>query len=275
MYVRAGIPHLGFIKIAGIKDVGVGNMIKTSKVFVPLLLIILVGSGCSNEVFDSVNQGKNKIVQTVQQWRFDLAGPAKKQAMIDNVPFIQQLPELRRGCEVTSLTMLLQYGGAETDKMKLAKEIERVPFRQNNIHGNPNDGFVGDIYSGSNPGYGVYHKPIFRLAQSYLPNKVMDLTGHGIEDIYKAVSMGSPVWVIINSTFEPLPDSEFETWNTAEGEVKITYNEHSVVIIGYDANNVYIQDPLADGPKSSVPRADFEKAWEQMGKQAITLVPKY
>ncbi|WP_379971244.1 C39 family peptidase [Ectobacillus sp. sgz5001026] len=249
-------------------------MIKKRRLFIPFLLIVLVGTGCKNGALDLVDQGKNKIIQTTQQIRFDLSGSAKEHAMIEGVPFIQQLPELRRGCEVTSLTMLLQYNGIQTDKMKLAKEIERVPFKQNQIHGNPNDGFVGDIYSTSNPGYGVYHKPIYRLAQTYAPNKVMDLTGRDIADIYKSVSMGSPVWVITNTTFEPLPDSEFETWSTKDGDVKITYHEHSVVIVGYDNNNVYVQDPLADGPKSAIPRDNFEKAWEQMGKQAIAIIPK-
>ncbi|MDF2792158.1 MAG: hypothetical protein K0S80_5260, partial [Neobacillus sp.] len=48
---------------------------------------------------------------------------------IVDVPHIQQMPELQRGCEVTSLAMLLQYAGVSVDKMTLASEITTIPFR--------------------------------------------------------------------------------------------------------------------------------------------------
>ncbi|WP_028401102.1 C39 family peptidase [Ectobacillus panaciterrae] len=249
-------------------------MLKKSKIFIPSLFLLVVAGGCSANIFEMMEEGKNKVVQTMQELRLDFFGELKEHAMIEQVPFIQQQPELDRGCEVTSLAMLLQYKGVKADKMTLAKEIERVPFEQNGLHGNPNEGFVGDIYTTGKSGYGVYHKPIFKLGQKYLPNELLDLTGRDIKDIYKAVSMGAPVWVITNATFEPLDESEFEMWHTNAGEVKITYQEHSVVIVGYDQNNVYVNDPLANSPKSAIPREGFEKAWEQMGKQAISLVPQ-
>ena len=79
----------------------------------------------------------------------------------------------------------------------------------------------------------MYNKPIFDLAEKYVPEKVINLTGRDMQDIY-IISSGSPVWVIINTTFKPLAESSFETWNTSSGEVKITYYEHSAVVIGYD-----------------------------------------
>ncbi|MES5895765.1 MULTISPECIES: C39 family peptidase [Bacillus cereus group] len=215
---------------------------------------------------------KDKIMQKAQELRLDLFSEMKESAMITEVPFIRQLPELPRGCEVTSLAMLLQHKGVQVDKMQLASEIHRVPFKQNDLHGNPYEGFVGNIYTKAEPGYGVYNQPIFNLAEKYIPEKVINLTGRDVQDLYKVISSGSPVWVIINTTFKPLAESSFETWNTSSGKVKITYYEHSVVVIGYDQNFVYVNDPLANNPRKAVPRAEFEKAWEQMGKQAITIL---
>lgn len=216
--------------------------------------------------------GKNKILQKVHELRVSFLFDMKETAMIENVPFIKQLPELQRGCEVTSLAMLLQYKGVQVDKMQLASEVNKVPFKENNLRGNPHEGFVGNIYTKSEPGYGVYHQPIFKLAEKYVPEKTINLTGREIEDIYKVISSGSPVWIIANTTFQPLAEDSFETWNTNKGDVKITYYEHSVVVVGYDQNYVYMNDPLANNPNKKVSRSEFERAWEQMGKQAITIL---
>lgn len=193
--------------------------------------------------------------------------------IIDGVPHISQLPELQRGCEVTSLAMLLQFEGIAADKMTLAKQIHKIPFRDANyIRGNPYDGFVGDIYTFSKSGYGVYHGPVAKLAENYLPGKINDITGQTVDAVYSLIDSGSPAWVITNSTFAPLPESEFTVWDTNTGKVKITYKEHSVLIVGYDEQSIYINDPLANEPYKAVPRKAFEQAWVQMGSQAIGIV---
>ncbi|MGE7863937.1 C39 family peptidase [Bacillus mobilis] len=195
-----------------------------------------------------------------------------EKVILPNVPLIQQLPELDRGCEVTSLAMLLQYAGVSVDKMQLASEIKKVNFLDDSVRGNPNEGFVGNIYTFSESGYGVYHEPLFQLAKKYLPNKVVDLTGKSIEEMYKSVKSGQPVVMITNATFAPLDEDEFTTWETNSGDVSITYNEHCVVLVGYDKKFVYIRDPLSDSLDVKVPRDSFEKAWMQMGSQAISYV---
>ncbi|MGH1297486.1 C39 family peptidase [Bacillus pretiosus] len=195
-----------------------------------------------------------------------------EKVILSNVPLIQQLPELDRGCEVTSLAMMLQYAGITVDKMKLANEIKKVDFMNDGVRGNPNEGFVGNIYTFSESGYGVYHGPLFQLAKKYLSNKAVDLTGKSIEEIYKSVKAGQPVVMITNATYAPLDDDEFTTWETNSGDVSITYNEHCVVLIGYDEEFVYIRDPLDDSLDVKVPRGKFEKAWMQMGSQAISYV---
>ncbi|PMC36342.1 hypothetical protein CJ195_16195 [Bacillus sp. UMB0899] len=192
------------------------------------------------------------------------------------VPLQSQLPELPRGCEVTSLAMLLQYEGVKVEKMELAKNIKKdttpMTYQYERIHfGNPNVGFVGDMYSYNKPGYGVYNQPIEELANRYLPNQVVNLTGKDFSEIVNQIINDQPVWVITNTTFKELSESQFETWVTKQGEIKITYKEHSVVITGFDEKFIYFNDPLANQKNRQIPKDDFVKAWEQMGMQAIAI----
>jgi len=191
------------------------------------------------------------------------------------VPAIRQLPELPRGCEMTSLAMLIRFMGVETDKLTLAAEIEKdeTPLSRTNgvtTFGNPNRGFVGSMTDMRQNGLGVYHGPVFRLLQAYCPSAV-DLTGisFGLVEYYLANER--PVWIIITSTYQLLPDSAFEFWQTADGEIRVTYSEHSVLLTGYDADYVYFNDPLGSATRAS--KARFVQAWEQMGGQAVSVAP--
>lgn len=204
------------------------------------------------------------------------ASPLAAEASVDGVPMIYQMPELERGCEVTSLAMLLGYAGIDVDKMTLADEIVKdpTPYAVTDdgevYFGNPNDGFVGDMATFAEPGLGVYHGPVKELAERYAPGQVVDMTGTAFNDVLYAVSTGAPVWIIANMDYVELPDDMFETWQTPTGEVRVTYREHSLVVTGYDADTVALNDPIEGQVR--VARADFAAAWEQMGKQAIRLV---
>ncbi len=205
----------------------------------------------------------------------DAALPPPPASIELDVPFVQQKPELPRGCEVTSLTMLLRYAGlATTDKMDLAAAVDKVPYMQNGLNGNPNDGFVGDMYSLKNPGYGVYHAPIERLADKRLPGRVVKLTGIDFDELLgRYVGQKRPVWVITNATFKKLAADSFTTWHTSSGDVQITWEEHSVVVTGYTPTSVFLNNPLATAKNQEVDRTAFREAWEQMGKQALTYAP--
>lgn len=210
---------------------------------------------------------------------WDSSSPLNKSSyFIENVPSLRQYPELSRGCEVTSLAMLLNYKGINVSKMELAEKIKKEPFYFNlengdAYNGNPNIGFVGDMYSFENSGYGVYNEPIYSLFQTYVKEEALNLTGASFEDLYYYINKNIPIWVITNTRFEHLPESEFEYLKTTRGDLKITYREHSVVITGYDENYIYFNDPMYLNKTGKQPKKDFIKAWEQMGKQAITYCP--
>lgn len=218
---------------------------------------------------DSINNGG-----TAQEKAVKVSKVQEDGVIPLDVPLIMQKPELDRGCEVTSLAMLLQHAGVDVGKMELAEKIkkETTPYKNENgvyYYGNPNDGFVGDIYTFDKMGYGVYHGPVAELAKEYLPGKVRDLSGSSFEEaVLMPLSAGKPVWVITNARYQKLAESEFRTWNTPTGQVKITWQEHSVVVTGYDDQFVYFNDPLGAAAKAE--RTGFEAAWVQMGSQAIT-----
>ncbi|MEH7419544.1 C39 family peptidase [Neobacillus drentensis] len=186
-----------------------------------------------------------------------------------DVPLIMQMdqPLLYNGCEVTSLAMILNYSGVKVTKNELAENIKTVPLTYSNGQkGNPNVGFVGDMAHG--PGLGVYNGPVFDLTKKYVGDRAVNLTGKPFTDILKEVGQGRPVWIITTSSFAPI--SVFQTWDTPQGKIKITFSEHSVAITGYDENYIYINDPYG-GKNKKLNRESFIKAWEQMGNQAIVI----
>jgi uncharacterized protein YvpB len=193
----------------------------------------------------------------------------QKGKILLDVPLLKQMdaPRLYNGCEVTSLAMLLQFHGLSVTKNELATKITRVPLNyQDGKKGNPNVGFVGNMEDG--PGLGVYHEPIFKLAQSYVNDRAEDLTKKPFSVVIDKLAAGSPVWVIITSSFAPT--SEIKTWTTPQGPVEVTFKMHSVVITGYDQESIYINDPYG-GKNKKVNKENFIKAWEQMGSQAIVI----
>lgn len=189
------------------------------------------------------------------------------------VPKIYQYPELPRGCEVTSLAMLMNYNALNVTKMQLAEEIVKEPGLYWNdgilYYGNPNQGFVGSMYSLNQFGFGVYHEPINELATIYAPSDTLDFTGASFEEIYFFLDHGMPVWAITNTHYKELEDNYFKTWKTEEGDVTVTNKQHAVVIVGYDEDYIYINDPL--NRKIAVLKEDFIAAWVQMGSQAVTI----
>jgi uncharacterized protein YvpB len=192
-----------------------------------------------------------------------------------DVPLINQMdyPKLYNGCEVTSLTMLLQFWGINVTKNEVAEKLPRVSLQsEDGTMGNPNIGFVGNMEVG--PGLGVYHEPIFQIAKTYMNNQLLveDLTKSSFTTILEKVGQGLPVWVITTTKFSPIPSLEY--WETPQGPVEITYSMHSVVITGYDHEHLYINDPYGTKNKK-VNKENFIESWEQMGSQAIVIEGKH
>jgi uncharacterized protein YvpB len=267
---------------------GAGPIFKSAALFLFVLFVIAAGLLVDNSRTDHVARAMSALKGWVQspvsesggfmEDAFDMPIIKIQDHVLLDVPVISQLPELPRGCEVSSLAMLLHYAGIKADKMILAGEVKKdlTPREVINgeIHfGNPHAGFVGDMYAKDKPGYGVYHEPIRDLAEKYLPGKIKDVTGSDFQELKIHLSDNRPVWVITNIQYQELTQDQFQTWNTPTGKVQITFKEHAVVITGYDAEFIYFNDPLTGEKNKKAPIKEFEESWVQMGRQAITYLP--
>jgi uncharacterized protein YvpB len=199
--------------------------------------------------------------------------PPKKASVLLEAPAIRQHPELPAGCEVTSLTMLVQYYGINKSKLELAEEMPKdttpIEWGANGsitYWGDPNQGFVGDVTGGSKA-FGIYHAALFGLLEQYIPT-AMDLTGESFEALEEQISMGIPViaWTTI---YNDIP-SKWVTWDSPGGPIKTTFMEHAVLLVGYDEENVYANDPWTGKKNVKIAKSRFVPTWEAMGKQALS-----
>lgn len=195
-------------------------------------------------------------------------------ASID-APLVLQMPELYNGCEISTLAMMLNYYGIDKNKMELVGEMKQdsTPLQYNRdgtikSWGNPHTGFVGDI-TGKKKGYGIYHNALFDLLAQYIPSAV-DLTGHEFEDLEQQVSDGKPVIIWSTVTYRKPAESQWIVWDSPLGQIRATFQEHTVLLVGYDEKHVYINDPRVNRKNIKVDKQQFIGSWEALGKQALS-----
>jgi uncharacterized protein YvpB len=189
-------------------------------------------------------------------------------------PVICQGPELYNGCEVTSLAMLLQYAGIHAGKMELANRLKKdndplIADTQGHIThwGNPDQGFVGDI-TGKNKGYAVHAGPLQQLMQQYLPERTLNLTGESFDSLLRQIQNGKPV--IVWTTTHFTPPKKWIYWQHHQQQIKATMELHVVLLVGFDSNSVYINNPLTGEKAQRVDRESFMASWKALGQQALS-----
>ncbi|WP_079508252.1 C39 family peptidase [Mesobacillus jeotgali] len=203
----------------------------------------------------------------------DLQQKRDKQILM-NVPMIEQNPELKYGCEVTSLAMVLKYAGAETDKMRLFNEIKKDSDSLKRTAngdiiswGNPAEGFVGDM-TGKRAGYAVFDKPMVDLINKYLPGRAVNLTGQEFEAVLEHVAEGNPAVVWTTGDYR-IPD-RWESWTHGKEVIKTPLDLHAVVLVGFNDTSVYLNDPLSGRKQVQVNKNRFIETWKAMQSRAVS-----
>lgn len=191
-----------------------------------------------------------------------------KQEQKLDVPLENQMPDLPNGCEVTSLSMLMNYYGIKVNKNELAENIQHVDFFTDGgkYRGNPNQGFVGHM-SIANAGWCVYNGPLYNVARKYTTH-IENITGSDFLSLLKLVSNGHPVLIITTTTFNRVND--MQTWDTNTGKVNVTPSSHACVITGYSKPKkvVYVNNPY--GYKNQpVNWKNLQASYNQQGRQAL------
>ncbi|WPC19344.1 C39 family peptidase [Pediococcus inopinatus] len=144
------------------------------------------------------------------------SGYLTKKVML-NVKRISQNLQLPTGCEITAVTMMVNYAGAKVSKMKLAKEMPRTKTKDGN------KGFIGSPYSKS--GWWVYPPALMKTVKKYTKS-VINMTGSSFNSIKKQINKKHPVVV----------------WISGYGGINTKIN-HAITIIGYSSSLVYFNDP--------------------------------
>lgn len=195
-------------------------------------------------------------------------------AFID-APVVLQLPELYNGCEIATLTMMFNFYGIDKSKMDLLPELKQDPTpieynkdRSISYWGNPNLGFVGDI-TGKKKGYGIYHTALFELLIKYIPTGI-DFTGKDFDELERQISDGIPVLVWTTVSYTKPSEKQWMVWDSPLGPIRTTFQEHTVLLVGYDQDHVFINDPLINKKGIKVEKNQFIESWEAMGKQALS-----
>lgn len=184
---------------------------------------------------------------------------------------LMQEPELPTGCEITSLTCLLNYLGFPADKVVMADTYLGYVL-ENGTDYTFFEKYIGDPHS---DGYGCYSPVIVKAASEYLADQnsslePVNLSGSTKEELFLVIASGHPV-VIWNTVWNQYHDS-YLAWTTPDGE-DVYWNtyEHCMLLSGYNIpeNTVTVCDPLRGEVQYNMDQ--FFDVYDDLYQQAMTI----
>lgn len=193
-----------------------------------------------------------------------------------DVPVVLQNPELPNGCEITSLTAVLNYYGMKISKLEMVDQyLPKQDFRMVNgrrYGPNPALAYAGDPRKQN--GMYVFAGPIIKAANAVIADKqanlrVTDMSGKSKDEILKLVQDGIPVVVWV--TLDLSTPKKNKGW-IYEGETiqREGYsNLHAVVLTGHMDNKVVVMNPLKGHVTYN--EDQFFKSYEELGAQAVAV----
>ncbi len=208
--------------------------------------------------------------------------PCNPEATVLDIPCIDQSESWPTGCESVCAVMALRYAGVEITVDEFIDEylpLGNPPYQDqegNWIGCDPRQAFPGDPRS--EDGWGCYAPVIQSAVKSLLLDReidslsVRDLSGQDLNALCKAyIKEGIPVlvWATINME-EPQITNSFFLENTWE-EFQWIYPMHCLLLVGWDENGYYFNDPLA-GQAVFYEKDAVKQAYTGLGRQALAIV---
>ncbi len=206
-----------------------------------------------------------------------LSAPA---SVMLEVPFYTQNGLLPTGCELVSAKMVMEYYGVTPSiddivKNTFAKYTYMADGKNYGYH--PNDAFIGSPWDETS--FGCFPPVMSEMMNQFLPagKTAEPLEGESLESLAKTfLPEGTPVMVwatmYMKETYGAigwyLLDSD---GNRTDEWYFWPAREHCLVLVGYDENNYYFNDPMQKA-NVSWPRELVEQRYEEMGSRALVVV---
>ena len=207
--------------------------------------------------------------------------PLPSSAKIDNVPYLNQISlGYPMGCEAVSGTMLLNFYGYDVTAHQM---VDAVPagskkYQKDGVWyaADPFEEFVGDPRKKRADGaYGCFAKPLAEGMSIFAGDRVKNISGCTVEDLFRHVSNGKPVVVWGASTDVVI--YEGVEWQCVDSNGNLTgktyqelVREHCMVLIGYTQDSVILHDP-SKGANKTQPMSQFTANWTKLFSQAIII----
>ncbi|MBR5578017.1 MAG: C39 family peptidase [Lachnospiraceae bacterium] len=167
---------------------------------------------------------------------------------IIEAPYIDQSVKYPTGCESVSAVMLLQYLGIDITVDRFIEEYlekKNMEEKEGKLFGpNPKEYFCGSPYDPDS--FGCYAPVICKALEKILGEEyeIIDETGTSMDELKeKYIDRNLPVifWACINMR-EPVVGPAWQLFETGETFTWIS-NEHCMLLVGYDEEGYYFNDP--------------------------------
>lgn len=194
-----------------------------------------------------------------------------------SVPYISQAGEYPTGCEVVSTSMLLKYYGYDISVDEFIDDYLESSFLEEvngKLYGpNPNEAFVGDprsVYS-----YGCYAPVIVNSLNKILRKEhwVKNTTGSEFSELIENY-IDKEIPVLVWTSLNLLPTELGAEWYLGESGEKFQWisNEHCMVLVGYDKDKYYFNDPYEGNGVVGYDKNLVEKRFKELGDQSVVIL---
>lgn len=158
---------------------------------------------------------------------------------LNNVPLIGQRPQLPTGCEITAVTMMINYASKKKySKIYMAKKMPRSS--------NPNKGFVGNPFSKS--GWYIFPPALLKLVHHYLGSSKL-FTGRSTSFLKNYIKTKKRPIVVYVGKIDGFPN-------------------HAVTVTGFSKSRIFFNDPWTD-KRTSLNNKAFEFHRNYVNKKAL------